>query len=161
MFSSLYEVYSVRVAHTHINPPPPSIPRRYVPWMLLRVSSPFLALLPVCSPFLASRFDMLPVVRRTLTRRFRTSSKRWLPSSIVKRLSKSVNRARAHACPAISQRRQIGVSDNMHTEGEQKYCISHILKNIKVRPPYGHCPPSRSICLSLLQLFCIIVTLPL
>jgi len=23
----------------------------------------------------------------------------------------------------------------MHTEGEQKYCISHILKNIMVRPP--------------------------
>jgi hypothetical protein len=23
----------------------------------------------------------------------------------------------------------------MHTEGEQKFCISHILKNIKARPP--------------------------
>jgi hypothetical protein len=30
---------------------------------------------------------------------------------------------------------QVGDPDNMHTEGEQKYCISHILQNIKARPP--------------------------
>jgi hypothetical protein len=28
---------------------------------------------------------------------------------------------------------QVGDADNMHTEGEQKFCISHILKNIKAR----------------------------
>jgi hypothetical protein len=30
---------------------------------------------------------------------------------------------------------QVGDADNMHTEGEQKFCISHILKNIKARSP--------------------------
>ncbi len=36
---------------------------------------------------------------------------------------------------AGSQLCQVGDADNMHTEGEQKYCISHILKNIKVHSP--------------------------
>ena len=36
---------------------------------------------------------------------------------------------------AGSQFFQVGEADNMHTEGEQKYCISHILKNIKVHSP--------------------------
>jgi hypothetical protein len=56
------------------------------------------------------------------------------PSNSAKRLSKWAKPAPLDTdCSAASQLSQVGDADNMHTEGEQKFCISHILKNIKVR----------------------------
>ncbi len=117
MFGNLYEVYSVSAAHCLV------FNKRTFVFQCLLLSPCFRLLF------------LFLVCRRIsgITLRFRISSRRWPPSNSAKRLSKSAIPLLLCIILCLLCRFQVGDADNMHTEGEQKFCISHILKNIKAR----------------------------